>query len=81
MIDVKTAVQQAIDYVREFADLLPPRDLRLEETELTDDGDWLITLSFVENPVIQNRSYKAFRINGETGAVISMKVRSLVTLR
>lgn len=81
MIDVKTAVRAAIDYVREFEEFIPPREVRFEETELDDYGNWLITLSFLENPLTGHRSYKIFRIDRETGTVVSMKVRPLVGTR
>ena len=81
MIDVQTAVKAAVAYVREFQELIPPREIRLEETDHTDSGDWLITLSFLESPITGMRSYKVFRINGATGAVLSMKSRSLASAR
>jgi hypothetical protein len=81
MIDVKTAVRTAAEYVREFEEFIPPRELRLEETELDDYGNWLITLSFLENPVTGHRSYKVSRIDRESGEVVSMKVRPLVGMR
>ena len=83
MIDIKTAVQKAVEYVREFQDYLPRSDIRLEETEFVDPGLWEITLSFLESgsvPVLgipARRIYKIFRIDAETGDVKSMKVRSL----
>jgi hypothetical protein len=80
MIDVKAAVRTAVEYAREFQDYLPGRDIRLEETEF-DDGDpgfWRITLSFAASlPLVERRAYKEFRINAETGDVVSMKIRPL----
>jgi hypothetical protein len=81
MIDVKTAVRKAVDYVREFEEFIPPRELRLEETELDDYENWLITLSFLENPVTGHRSYKVFRIDRQSGDVVSMKVRPILATR
>jgi hypothetical protein len=85
MIDVKQAVRAAVDYVHEFQDLLPPRELRLEETEFVEGhlgaGVWQITLSFLENQVTGARSYKSFTIDAETGEIKAMKVRSLLTAR
>ena len=81
MIDVKAAVRAAVDYVREFQELIPPRELRLEETEYLESNEWQITLSFLENAVTGLRSYKTFTIDAETGAIRSMKVRSLLGVR
>jgi hypothetical protein len=80
MVDVKGAVRAALDYVNEFPELIPPRDVRLEETEYVDPGDWLITLSFLDNSITGLRSYKTFRIDGNSGAVTSMK-RALLGTR
>ena len=82
MIDVKTAVRAAIGYVNEFREYIPPRDIRLEETEYDEDRrHWVITLSFVENDITGFRSYKVFRIDANSGDVMSMKVRSVVPSR
>jgi|APDOM4702015191_1054821.scaffolds.fasta_scaffold646921_2 hypothetical protein len=80
MINVKTAVRKAVEYVQEFQDYLPQRDVRLEETEFDETGIWLITLSFPSGnilPLGPARDYKEFRIDAETGEVTAMKVRSL----
>jgi len=80
MINVKTAVRKAVEYVQEFQDYLPQRDVRLEETEYDDAGIWLITLSFPARDVLpfgSARDYKEFRIDAATGEVTAMKVRSL----
>ncbi|CAN7699140.1 hypothetical protein LJR220_006788 [Bradyrhizobium sp. LjRoot220] len=80
MIDVRQAVAAAIDYVKGFADLLPTKDVRLEETELSDQqGVWRITLSFLENQIIGSRSYKIFEIDALDGSVKSMKARSFLS--
>lgn len=79
-IDVRQAVAAAIDYVKTFADLLPAKDVRLEETEFSDQhGVWRITLSFIENPIIGSRSYKAFEIDALDGRVKSMRARSFLS--
>jgi hypothetical protein len=77
MIDVKTAVREAIDYLHEFDKYISAHDIRLEETELLDDGHWLITLSFTDDILSKQRIYKAFRISAETGNVMSMKTPAL----
>ena len=79
MIDVKQAVAAAINYVKEFSDYLPAKDVRLEETELLDQqAVWRITLSFLENQIIGSRSYKAFEIDATNGQVKSMRARSFL---
>lgn len=81
MIDVKSAVHSAMDYISGFESLFPTRNVRLEETELAEGGGqsvWLITLSFVDNPLLTARIYKQFRIDAETGTVLSMKSRPIV---
>ncbi|MBW4611798.1 MAG: hypothetical protein KME21_00650 [Desmonostoc vinosum HA7617-LM4] len=89
MIDVKTAVNAAYEYIKSLQDImgysLP--DLRLEEVELSEDkGLWLITLGFDREKVTRNlfnssrqieRVYKLFRINSETGEVEAMKIRQV----
>ena len=85
IIDVKTAVRKALEYLRELQDYLPKIEIRLEETEFVDPGFWQITLSFSESPLglpfgpPSARIYKVFRIDANAGEVVSMKVRSLVT--
>lgn len=76
MMDVHTAVKNAIDYVGSFSNIFPSSDMRLEETEIDDYGDWLITLSFLENPLTGNRIYKIFRIDSNSGQVKAMKGRA-----
>ncbi len=92
MIDVKSAVRIAIDYLREFHEFIPAHSIRLEETEFDDEGYWLITLSVLdaaapdrEPTIVESlagqlsleRIYKQFRIDASTGVVRSMKVRTL----
>jgi hypothetical protein len=51
MIDVRSAAEQAIEYLRELptTGTAWPQAITLEEVELTsDDRHWLITLSFRE---------------------------------
>ena len=54
-LNVKDAVRVAVDYVR---DLLSPdqlSDVRLEEVELSDDGDyWFVTVGF-SRPEVQKQ--------------------------
>lgn len=81
MIGVRQAVEAAVSYVRDFQDLIPPREMRLEETESLDSGDWQVTLSFLENPISGQRSYKSFLVDKHTGEIKSMKVRSVTAAR
>lgn len=90
MIDLKTAVTSAYEYLNSIQDLIGNQlqDLRLEEVELSDDRKfWLITLGF-EAPARtkvplgleiagSHRNYKIFRINSETGEVEAMKIRKV----
>jgi hypothetical protein len=83
MINVKSAVRAAIEYLQQFQEFIPANAIRLEETEYDDTGYWLITLSTEDpNPLLPNfaagrRNYKIFRIDAESGEVKSMKVRTL----
>ena len=83
MINVRTAVRKAVEYVREFQDYLPQSDVRLEETEYVEPDLWLITLSFTEDVpfITDRRTYKEFRIDADTGDVKAMKVRSLASAK
>jgi hypothetical protein len=87
MLEVKEVVKTATDYIHT---LFPERqipELRLEEVELTADGQyWEVTLSFVVHEptaylslgdAARTREYKTFRINAETGQVQSMKIRKV----
>jgi len=77
MIDVKSAVHVAVDYVRGLDEFMPASQIRLEETELSDDNYWYITLSFPGGFLNDGRDYKIFKIDADTGRVMSMKVRTL----
>jgi hypothetical protein len=86
-IGVKEAVKAATEAIK---DLLPGPDLgdlRLEEVEQTDDERyWLITLGYSVrqfSPIVplplrgHDRIYKQFKVDADTGRVMSMKIRSL----
>jgi hypothetical protein len=81
MINVKEAVQKAAEY---FADVYPNKypNVLVEEIERT-NGDWLITLGY-DIPDISallsrkpTRHFKLFKIDGQTGEVLSMKIREV----
>ncbi|HEX8691400.1 MAG TPA: hypothetical protein VF746_03070 [Longimicrobium sp.] len=84
MIDVKQAVGAAMKYARDI--IGPDQAPTLEEVEMTpDERYWLITLGFdprlspfeVLGGTRPQRDYKIFRIDAETGKVLSMKIRTV----
>lgn len=84
MIDVKKATEQAKEYLSSF---FPNAEkVQLEEVELTPDrAFWYITLSYegVSNSVAssllvgKSLRYKIFKLDAETGEVLSMKIRDI----
>ena len=92
-IDVRAAVHAAQIYFQSLQDLMgnETTNLRLEEVELSEDKKfWLITLGYdlsnsvKNNPletigigIVENREYKIFKVDSETGEVESMKIREL----
>jgi hypothetical protein len=86
LLDAKTAAQTAMEYLR---DMLPGvKEIMLEEVEKTGQGDrdcWAITLSFHSRDLMEQyvamameqRRYKTFMVDAESGEVISMKIRTL----
>ena len=84
MIDVKEATEKAEAYLRAF---FPNADrIQLEEIELTEKKDfWLITLSYegvsnsVASSLLVGKSvrYKLFKLDAESGEVLSMKIRDI----
>ena len=92
-IDVRAAVKATLIYFKLLQDLMggETKNLRLEEVELSEDEKfWFITLGYnVSNSVtnhpletlgvgiVENREYKIFKVNAETGEVESMKIRKL----
>lgn len=86
IIDVKQAAGLASQYVNNLYAEQMPSPTQLEEVELTEDGKyWLITVSFVpraSTPIEQalstpKRVYKLFKINAQTGQMVSMKIRTV----
>jgi hypothetical protein len=81
-------VHAAVKAAMEFADGLVPRlagtSFSVEEVERS-EGDWLITLGYTDpdNPLSvlapssAQRRYKIFRVDAETGEVLSMKIREV----
>lgn len=84
MIDVKEATSKAVDYLKTF---FPDAEkVQLEELELTSDkAYWYITLSYegvsnsVASSLLVGKSvrYKIFKLEADTGQVISMKIKDL----
>jgi hypothetical protein len=84
-IDVRAAVAAADAYLESFPHLIQLSSPRLEETETDPDtGDWLITISFFDDPnpglahvlgTPPRRAYMQLRVYKNTGHVISMKHR------
>jgi len=84
MIDVTEATNKAKTHLASF---FPDAEkVQLEEVELTDDKThWLITLSYegvansVASSLLVGKSlrYKIFKLEAESGEVISMKIRDI----
>ena len=76
-MDVKEAVKRACDYLVGLNESVTLTEL--EEVEKTEDGGyWLITLSYLPRgqlPFSEKRKYKIFKVNAESGEVLSMKIR------
>jgi len=84
MIDVKLATEKAKDHLKTF--FPDAQKVQLEEVELTGDrAYWMITLSYegvstsVASSLLVGKSliYKIFKLDAETGDVISMKIREI----
>jgi len=84
MIDVKKAADISAEYLKQF--FPEATKVQLEEVELTDDKKfWNITLSYEGDDlsttsfVILNRQrkFKVFRVEADSGTVLSMKIREL----
>jgi len=90
MIEFKTAVKTAIEFLAEAYPNENLRDLRLEEIELSANEEfWYITVSYagdasslsglaraIAGP--PDREYKVIAVRSEDGRVQSMKIRQLV---
>ncbi len=84
MIDVNMAAEKARSHLASF---FPDAErVQLEEVELTDDKThWFITLSYegvsnsVASSLLVGKSvrYKIFKLDAESGEVISMKIRDI----
>ena len=84
MIDVRQAAHLASQYFAGLYEGPAVSGAQLEEVEITEDEKyWLITLSYplTEATALLNfnykRKYKVFKIDAETGEVLSMKIRKV----
>ncbi|MFO7932739.1 MAG: hypothetical protein R6U78_01550 [Bacteroidales bacterium] len=84
MINVKTAIDKAKEHLMAF--FPEAENVQLEEVELTGDKtQWLITFSYegvsasVASSLLVGKSviYKQFKLDAESGEVISMKIRDI----
>jgi hypothetical protein len=83
-MDVKEATEKAIEYFKKFYPNV--EKVQLEEVEITDDDKyWNIVLSYenIESTPLsylqigQQRTFKVFKIDANTGKVRSMKIRNI----
>jgi len=82
-ISPQEAANSAMKYLTELVQIRS--SATVEEVEYVEDvNEWHITLGYVPvegpNPfgyAMGQRDYKIFRINAETGAVLSMKIRKI----
>ena len=92
-IDVKEAVRKVVAYFSKlYPKLVTGANLMLEEVEESEDGSyWLVTLGYdiqrhayplsgnlkdVFGPQVV-RHYKVFKVDANTGRIVSMKIRSI----
>ncbi|MGA2182044.1 MAG: hypothetical protein ABSH47_03380 [Bryobacteraceae bacterium] len=81
MIDVKQAVQASARFAESILGPERAQQMLVEEVERPEDrGSWVITLSLPASglAIIRGeKEYKTFVVDGETGEVLSMKIRQL----
>ena len=82
MIDAKEAVKIAGECFANMYEEGSLREVLLEEAELVEDGKyWIVTYGFDWQPLSGtssigpgDRKHKAFKIDAETGRMVSMKI-------
>ena len=76
--NVKNAIEIAVEHLRSLNQLIPLDGLRLEETTMNKQGNWLITLSVKDSgfPLSETRMYKDLEVSPKTKDVLSMKFRN-----
>ncbi|MBI1850154.1 MAG: hypothetical protein HYR85_07400 [Planctomycetes bacterium] len=74
LISGKQAAKSAIAYFRELMDSTTGK-VEVEEIELSEgQKHWTVTLSWDQGLLLPIK-YKVFKVNSETGAVTSMRMR------
>lgn len=77
LINAKQAVEVTIKYITELT-LRPQSDFSLEEVELSSDKIyWYVTLGYLKNVFSGAKEYKEFKVDANTGDVLSMKIRKV----
>ena len=85
-MNVMDAVQVAKDYITVLFEEEGIVDVGLEEVDIDQSGDWMVTIGFSRSwdrkigsvlSGVTSRSYKAVRIRDEDGKVLSVKDRTL----
>jgi hypothetical protein len=86
MIDVKTAVRNALSFMDDLYDEVDVQHARLEEVELSeDDRYWYVTISIGARPSsafeavsqVKDRDFKVVKVGAEDGKVDSMRIGTL----
>jgi hypothetical protein len=76
-IDIKEAVKSASKYLNGLYGRAIDNK-RVEEVEVDEDDDWLITVSFVDtDDLVPERVYKTLVVDSETGEVLAMRMREV----
>ena len=86
MIDVKTAVRNALSFMNDLYEEVGVQNARLEEVELSDDDrHWYVTISIGVRPSsifdavskARDRDFKVVKVGAEDGKVDSMRIGTL----
>ncbi len=91
MVDVKEAVNKAMDYLKDMYQIDEFKDVLLEEVDLSEDNKfWNVTIGFTRRQESTSggpmatligqsaefkREFKVFQIDAESGALRSMRSR------
>lgn len=85
MVEVKEAVQNALEYAKEIYQPSQIQGIAVEEIEFSQRrGVWLITLGWhdparnittIQQAMSGSRIYKVFIVDNDTGKVIKMEIR------
>jgi len=87
MISVKEAAKNAYEYMKEIPGYENNEEIAVEEVELSEEEStakkyWLITVGYpvgfnILQPTSRSKEYKIFKVDADTGEVISMKIRNI----